>query len=66
MSQLLFNMFNLLCLMSAIVIIVTTIIFVLKKTRFHKYIYNSDGQTQTDITNATIQEIDKNILQEKE
>ena len=52
-------MFNLLCLTSAIVIIAITIIFVLKKTRFHKYIYNSDGQTQTDITNATFQEIDK-------
>ena len=55
-------MFNLLCLSSAIAIIVTTVIFVLKKTRFHKYICNSDGQTQTDITNSKIQEIDKTSI----
>ena len=55
-------MFNLLCLLSAIAIIVTTVIFVLKKTRFHKYICNSDGQTQTDITNSTIQEINKTSI----
>ena len=55
-------MFNLLCLSSAIAIIVTTVIIVLKKTRFCKYICNSDGQTQTDITNSTIQEIDKTSI----
>ena len=52
-------MFNLLCISSAIVIIAITVIGAFKKTRLHKYIYNSDGQTQTDITNSTIQEIDK-------
>ena len=56
-------MFNVLCLTSTIVIIVTTIIFLLKKTRFHKYIYNSDRQTQTDITNVTIQEIDRTSIE---
>ena len=55
-------MLYLLCLSSTIAIIVTTVIFVLKKTRFHKYIYNSDGQTQTDITNSTIQEINKTSI----
>ena len=56
-------MFILLCLTSTIVIIVTTIIFLLKKTRFCKYIYNSDRETQTDITNAKIQEIDKTSVE---
>ena len=52
-------MFNLLCISSAIVIIAITDIGALKKTRLCKYIYNSDGQTQTDITSWTIQDIDK-------
>ena len=59
-------MFNLLCITSAIVIIAITVITAFKKTRLHKYIYTSDGQTQTDINNSTIQEIDNTSLKLKE
>ena len=56
-------MLNLLGILSTIIIIAITIIGILKKARLHKYIYNSDGQTQTDITNLTIQEINKTAVE---
>ena len=52
-----FNMLNLLSISSAIVVIAIIFIGLLKKTRLHNFIYYSDGQTQMNISNQTLQEI---------
>ena len=52
-------MLNLICILLAIVIIAITIIGIFKRTRLSNLIYCSNGQTQTNISTQTIEELNK-------
>ena len=56
-------MLNLICISLAIIIIAITIIVIFRRTRLANLIYCSDGQTQTNISTQTIEELNKTALE---
>ena len=56
-------MLELICISLAIVIIAITITVILRRTRLVNLIYSSDGQTQTNISTQTIEELNKTALE---